>query len=324
MVSSNSLDYIEEDVKNFNNLLDCLKSLAENGIAPSMEKKLLSILNQVIPSFHHMILTETFPMIYRLTINRKVIGANKRITEIMDLKYPPANKVKHYGRCNLPGQSVFYATIYGANCHSLVAVNEMGPNVGDLITETTWKVKENQALTYCPIFKNQPYGRNVINPRMFEINQLHEEKVKEYPKNTRVFIDSLIQFVADAFTKRVNPDNHLDYLFSAYFSDKILHKFEDGIIDAIYYPSVKNNLSAENLAIRTDVFENKYELCEVKDSVLIDKSEDGVSAESLSECKNFNFESGEILWDAKIIRQPKERIRKLMDQFGIDLNKSRL
>jgi hypothetical protein len=220
----------------------------------------------------------------------------------------------------LPGQSVLYATIHGAYCHSLVAMNEMEPNIGDVITETTWKVKASQTLTYCPIFKNQPHGRDIINPRMFEINLLHEEKLKEYPKNIRTRIDSLIRFVDDAFTKSVHSNNHLDYLFSAYFSDKILHNFEKGIIDAIYYPSVKNNLSFENLAIKTDVFENKYELFEVKDSVLTAKLQDGVSVESLSECKNFDLASDKILWDPKIIRQPKERIRQLQNQFGIDLS----
>ena len=309
-------DIKEEDVKNFNNLLDYLKLLSVNGIQPSMEKQLLLILNQVIPFFPHMILTQEFPEISRLTINKKIIGKNKRIVNIRHLKYPPANKVKCYGRCNLPGQSVLYAT----NADILVAMNEMKPDVGDLITETTWKVKENQTLTYYPIFKNQPPSKGVINLRMSEINRLHEQHLKEYPPNVRTHIDSLVQFVADAFTRRIHSDNNLDYIFSAYFSDKILHNFEEGKIDAIYYPSVKNNLSFENLAIKTDVFDNKYEIFEVRDSVLSAKSQDGCYCATLGDCKDFDFTTGKILWDPNKARQPKEQIKQFRNQYGVDLN----
>ena len=312
-------DIKEEDVKNLNNLLERLKLLSERGVTPSLKEQLLSILNQLFPVFPYMVLIQEFPEISRITINKKVVGSNKRIMNIKDLKYPPSERVKNYGRCNLPGQSVLYAT----NASVLVAMSEMKPDIGDLITETTWKVKASQPLTYCPIFKNQPPNNGVINPRMLEISRLHKQKLKEYPPNQSILIESLVQFVADAFTKLIHQNNNLDYIFSAYFSDKILNKFDGGTIDAIYYPSVKQNLSFENLAIKAKVFDNKYELFRVRDSVVIAKPQ-GYLLEGLGAYPDFDLMTGKIFWEPPRNNQEKKRIRQLKDQFGVDLNEGKL
>ncbi len=320
----NKEDISQDKVTNLKNLIDFIRSATENGVSPSVEKPLLSILDQVVPFFPHVVLTQEFPELYRLTINRKVIPSkkNKRIRNIKYLKYPQADKVTNYGRCNLPGQSVLYATNYGAHGHSLVTMSEMNPNVGDLVTETTWRVKSNQTLTYSPIFRNQPPNSNFVNSRTLEIDRLHEEKLQTYPKNVRQYIDLLVQFVADAFTKTIGSSNHLDYILSAFFSDKILYAFEKGTIDAIWYPSVKNDLSAENLAIKPDIFDSKYELFEVKDGVVTAKFQGGGSLDGLGECKDFHFASGEVLWNSKIIRQPKYRLKQLQRLYQIELNES--
>ena len=40
---------------------------------------------------------DTFPELQRLTINKNVLGKNRRIKEIKYLKYPPKELVKKYG-----------------------------------------------------------------------------------------------------------------------------------------------------------------------------------------------------------------------------------
>ena len=111
-----------EAVKDFKNLLDYLKRLSEDGVNPLIEKQLLLMLDYSIPFFSHLIMQDVFPEIHRLTINKNVIGENKRIREIKFLKYPPAEKITKYGRCNLPQQSVFYGSFLG-----FTSMNEMKP-----------------------------------------------------------------------------------------------------------------------------------------------------------------------------------------------------
>lgn len=230
-----------EDIKHFRGLLKFLEQVSSDGISEMTEKPILDMLNYAIPFFANLVITDEFPQIHRMTINKRVLGSNKRIRDIRHLKYPPSDKVTKYGRCNFPKQSILYASFL-----KFTALNESQPKVGDLITESIWRTRGKQTLKYSPIFKNQPLKENFINPRTFEINKLHEKKIQIYTKEEQEQINILLQFVTDAFTKRVSPSNDLDYLISAYFSNKIFYDFEDGTIEAIYYPSVKEKLSFEN------------------------------------------------------------------------------
>lgn len=160
----------------------------------------------------------------------------------------------------------------------------------------------------------------MINPRTFEINKLYENKLKGYPINVKQQIDDLVQFVTDSFTKDVKS-NHLDYIFSAYFANKIFHDLDNGTIEAIYYPSVKEKLTFENLAIKPDVFDKKYELFEVSDSIVTQYPSfgGGYFMEGLGSSKSFDFAAGKILW-GDTIYQPHDRLRDLKRMFNFELN----
>ncbi|MES2835971.1 MAG: hypothetical protein V4667_00480 [Bacteroidota bacterium] len=313
-----SKDITKEEVENFRRLLDYLKQLSEDGVTTLIEKQLLQMLDNLVPFFSHLIMFDVFPELHRITINKRVLGSNKRIREIKHLKYPPADKVSKYGRCNYPKQTVLYASFL-----HMTAMNETQPQVGDLVTQSVWRVKGKQTLKYVPIFKNQPQGENVINPRTFEINQIYNRKVREYPVFIREQLDALVQFIADAFTKRVHPNADLDYIFSAYFSNKIFSDFENGTIEAIYYPSVKDGLSFENVAIKANVFDDKYELVEVKDSVCVVDNKNGNGGcfyQGLSDSKSFDYSSGKILWDSKKLYQPDEIMNDLKKKYNLDIS----
>jgi hypothetical protein len=307
----------KEDVQNFRNLLRYFKQLAFDGVIPLIEKQLLLMLDNSLPFFTHLILEATFQEIHRLTINRSVLGKNKRINEIKYLKYPPKELVTSYGRCNKPGQPVFYG---GFSIMTILA--ELRPRKGDLVTHSIWRVKNKTPLKFCPIFKNQP-SEEVINTQMMEIEEMYNNAVKDYPIYLKDAIDELHQFIADSFTKRVDPRNHLDYIFSAYFSDKILHELDNGRVDAIYYPSVQEKLSFENIAIKPEVFDEKYDLVEVSDQVIeMDPSagRGGYFGQGLSTCKSFDYSPGRICWETTTINQPKEKLFELKLNYGIEID----
>jgi hypothetical protein len=313
-----SKDITKEEVERFKELLKYLKQLSEDGITPLIEKQLLTMLDYLIPFFSHLVLTDIFPEVNRLTINKNILGSNKRIYDIKYLKYPPADKVTKYGRCNFPKQSVLYCSFL-----NMTAMNETQPRVGDLVTETVWRVKKNQTLTFCPIFKNQPTDEGKLNINTFNINKLYTKKIKDYPEFIRQQIDNLIQFVADTFTKRVKPNSNLDYLFSAYFSNKILNEFENSSIEAIYYPSVKDKLSFENLAIKPTVFDSKYELVKVSESVCImdpTNGKGGYFFQGISDCQSFDYASEKILWDLEKYYLTTEELNDFKTIYKLDLS----
>lgn len=309
--------FSESEVKNFSALLNYFKQLAQDGVTPLIEKQLLIMLDQSLPFFAHLHSQSYFPELTRVTINKNVVGTNRRIKNLKELKYPPPEKVTKYGRCNLPKQSIFYATFT-----QLTAFGEMKPNLGDIVTVSHWKLKDkNTRLKFCPIFKNQPKKENLINPRMFEFNQIYEKKTRELPPYFKQQADDLIQFVADGFTKYIRPGNDLDYIFSAYFSNKILTDFEYGTIDAIYYPSVQDGLSFENIAIKPEVFEKYYTISEVHDQVMVNTPRDGGGGyfgRGFGDCENFNLDSGEILWDPEQIKINEDSILELKWKYGFE------
>lgn len=308
------------ELEKFKKLLTDLSKFTTGGITPFIEKQLLYILDSSIPFISNLILTHRFDEVNRLTINKRVVGENKRISDIKFLKYPPKDKVLKYGRCNYPNQSILYSSFL-----SFTAMNESQPRTGDLVTKTKWRVRNEQSLKYCPIFKNQPTRDNLFNPRTHEIEEEYEKAIQIYPPLLREQIDLLVQFMADAFTRRINPSNHLDYLFSAYFSNKLFNELEDGEIEAIYYPSVKDGLTFENLAIKPDVFDTKYDLVEVKDSVCFVDPTDGNKAylfDGLCECKDFDLATGKVLWEKGRVQQPQDRLLWLQKTYGIDLEPS--
>lgn len=289
-------DISDEEVKRFKLLLYCLKGFARDRITPAIEKHFLEMLKRTIPHFANFIIFEEYPELMRLTINRRVHnpGQNKRIYDIEKLKYPKPEWVSRYGRCNKPHTSVLYAGF-----DRLTILGELKPKIGDLITVSKWRAKPGTRLKVSPIFKNQPFNEEMINPRTKKLDRLFEEKLESFPKNIREIIDALIRFVADAFTKRVNSDNHLDYIFSAFFADYILNEAEGGSIDAINYPSVQGGLCFENIAMKPNVFDKNYELASVSDSIVevdLSNGRNGYGLVGLGDCNSFDLATGKILW----------------------------
>nr|WP_068889547.1 hypothetical protein [Pedobacter panaciterrae] len=290
-------DFTNKDVYNFKTVLTFIKRLSSNGINASNAEMITKLLDGVIDFQSYLYHEQEFPKIHRLTINKKILGSNKRITDIRQLKYPPKEYVKSFGRCNQPGQSMLYAS-YGM----LSILSEMKPELGDLITISTWKSIENATLTFCPIFRNQPPD-GTINVTSYQYNKEFNRILKDFPPNKAAKVDLLTQFIADAFSKRFRHNsNDMNYLISAYFADIMLNKYQNNAVEAIFYPSVQQKLAFENLAIKPDVFDAKYKLISVSENIVVKTPRDGDGGhfqEGISKCEAFNFETNEILWDNK-------------------------
>jgi hypothetical protein len=311
-------DITEKEVKEFKNLLDYFQKFTTGGINSTEEKFLLQMLDHSIRFYTYLVYEGVFDRIERVTINKRIFGSNKRIKNISFLKYPPAHVVKKYGRCNLPYQSVFYGTFAW-----MIAINEMRPDYGDLITKTIWVNKKNIPLKYFPIFLNQPDG-NFINPRTMKYaDDFLNHVAMMFQENARELVLGLSQFISDSFAKRVETENHRDYLFSAYFSNKILNNFERGQIDALLYPSVKERLSFENIAIKPSAFDKVYELSEVRESIVVQVPNHRVKGyfmEVIGECKSFDYSTGDLLWENATTRFNPSEFENKKRMFNLDLD----
>jgi len=306
----------KQEISNFNLLLNTFNKFSEIGINEATEKWILSVLDSSLPFFTNLINQYQFETLERITINNRILGSNKRIKEIKFLKYPPADKVTKYGRCNLPQQSVFYgSTMF------MTAMDEMKPRVGDLITKSIWKLKESKHLKFCPIFHVQPTN-GTFNPNSWKLEKEFDKVLKrDFPKEMHDPVTNLSKFIAFHFSKYVNHKRSKDYLFSAYFANKLMNELDGGTIDGIVYPSVQSHLSFDNVVLKTDVFDANYELSEVQESIVTKDPSDGGKGylmSGINDCKEFDFENDKILWN-KSIHQPKEQMDFYKEHFGVDI-----
>ncbi len=302
-----------QEISDFNQLLNAFNKFSAIGINDATEKWMLSVLDNSLPFFTPLINHYEFETLERITINNRILDSNKRIKDIKFLKYPLANIVTKYGRCNLPKQSVFYG--------STMFMSEMKPRVGDLITKSIWKLKKPKQLKYCPIFHIQPTN-GTMNPHSWKLEQeFFKVLKKDFPKELHKPVTNLSKFIAFHFSKYVHHKKNKDYLFSAYFSNIILNELDNGTVDGIVYPSVQSHLSFENVVLKTDVFDQNYELFEVHESIITKDPSDGGKgyfSDGLNDCKEFDFESGKILWNNEI-HQPKEKMDFYKKYIDLDL-----
>jgi hypothetical protein len=283
-----------KNTSEFNRLLNAFVHFSKKGIDESSEKWILQVLDK-LQFFTHLVGHFQFEQIQRLTVNNRVLDENTRIKNIDSLKYPPYEKVTKYGRCNLPKNSVFY----GATT-PLSIISELKPNIGDKVTISVWKLKKQKTLKFCPIFFEQPQN-SMVNISSIKLQQVFYETLKrDAPKEMHESIINLSKFIAFQFSKHVNYGCDKDYIFSAYFANKILNELDGGTIDGIIYPSVKMNLQLENIALKSNVFDENYELIEVQESEVFqipDINSRTYFSKDTNICTKFDFDKGLILWE---------------------------
>jgi hypothetical protein len=228
----------------------------------------------------------------RVTINSKVVGDNIRISDVKYLKQPPKELVERYGRANNIQESVLYATF-----DPIAALSEMRPNIGDLITVSTWKLKTDYKLTLTPIFKNSTKDGIIHNEVSIRVGIEYNKVIKQYDEQQRKQLDIILQFVADCFNKEVDDANHFDYYLSSHYANRIFWELQNGEIEAILYPSVRQSLTLMNIAMKPDIFENNYEIENVEESIITQipsKTSSGWLMNGTGYSKE--FQNGQIQW----------------------------
>lgn len=259
---------MQETIMNENQLLinhtDYLRNyLIKNSIDEIVAKQIQLYLSNQFTYCRNLTFKKKLGGFHRVTVNSRVNeGNNIRIVDVCKLKYPPNGASKN-GRANLIGEKILYATD-----DFITALKEARVKEGDLITISTWRLKTGEALTFTPIFKNWPQESNLLNIEFLKLKNEYFKIIKKLDQNQQYQIETFIQFLTDCFTKKVEDSNHFDYFLSSFYANKLLNILQNGEIDAILYPSSKENLVTTNIAMKHTVFEENYELFCVEEKVV--------------------------------------------------------
>lgn len=286
--------------------LDYFRKLSDSGLHNLTEQEFGNLKAEFI-KFQNVKFTffaDTYPTkLFRVTNNKYLYDGKKvKLQKITDLIGPPIGKSNH-GRCNLKGESVFYAAL-----DFKTAIWETRPEVGDLITVSEWEIKSGEKLnTHC-IF--HPTLTSVNKESSDAYNAWLECKKQINPELVEVF-DELILFLTEQYMKKVSDNEKQNYLFSANYSSRLIQQKPDGNgfkIDAICYPSVRMEYGLTNLAIFNDCVFDKLKLNKITVYDIGETNYDtkNVLTEDLIKVSpmiitsnNFDFEHNKIIYDLK-------------------------
>lgn len=229
----------------------------------------------------------------RVTVNSKICdGKRESLSKIDQLKYPP-NGARNYGRANLIGDKILYATD-----DIPTALKEARVKKDDLITISTWKLRTDYLLCVTPIFKNFPNKSDVLNIDFFNFFQVYNEAInKNFNRDERIVVNEFVQFLTDCFTKEVEENNQFDYFLSSFYANRLFNFLNNGMIEAILYPSMRTNLITTNIAIKHNIFDNNYDLEGVEEKIVLQVPHgENDYCELKPIKKTSNFKNHEIIW----------------------------
>lgn len=227
-----------------------------------------------------------FPTFCRLTVNKKVLnGSNKRLTETKWLGNKPKEIVDKYGRMNRIGQSILYGTFSVPT-----AVNEIEPEIGDLVTLSEWTLKEpNTQMIVYPIFWNMRKDLGYI-----QILNQYKSMISRFDKDVQSLFNIQMEFLAKVMSKRIHPEKNNLYVFTSSIANRIFNEEMNGETEAILYPSVKDTAKMDNIAIKPDSFIKKYRLKSVKEYIIQVNSDE--LKKNLVTGQTSTFDNGTIIW----------------------------
>jgi hypothetical protein len=247
-----------------------LKQIDLRSLTDNQHEKLLDYLNFVLNTSPIINNDVTAEYIYRVTIVRDNFLENGKLRDTKFLSYPPLDIVIKngvYNRANSSATTLFYASLMPQ-----VAIRETHPSEGYRIVLSTWQNKSQKPLKAYPIcltggIHNEYADRN---------NYAFEEICKTLHPTIAEWMECFFSFFSSEFIKESEPTSpkRYDYLFSAFFSDRLLQPFPENSnmssFECIVYPSVAWNHIPDNLAIIPEVIKkNIYSLIDAKEYVVL-------------------------------------------------------
>jgi hypothetical protein len=203
--------------------------------------------------------------LYRVSIVADAFLEEGKVRNPKFLSYPPLDIIRSrgvYNRANSPETTVFYA----AESES-VAIREVKPGTGQRIVLATWVNRTQSPLLAYPLCLTAGIENEYADRSTYAFEQF----CKNWPPLISEWAESILSFIAQEFIKeqeQVHPKRY-DYLYSAFFADRILQPFPEGSkvdsYECLVYPSVAGKHVPSNVAIRPEVVDNKLTLIKARE-----------------------------------------------------------
>lgn len=192
------------------------------------------------------------------------------------LKHPPKG-VAGIGRCNWPGESMFYCSTENG-----VPVFEVRAQFKDTLVISSWELNDNvqslrsfndgRVIMSAPRVKMpiEIYGlaigvQRIVDaaaPNSFERNLLLKDDL--FKASTPKIFKEIDTFIGDLFVKTTNELPNL-YMFTSAISRAILHDMYNARsrnnIDGLLYPSVESRFTGNNIVLKPEFVDSKLRLC---------------------------------------------------------------
>ncbi|WP_152620321.1 RES domain-containing protein [Pedobacter lusitanus] len=207
-------------------------------------------------------------------------------TTIDDLLAPPLHLVK-VNRCNIENEQVLYCSLDEASAYW-----ETKPKYGDIITVSRFVLKDG-ANSICSVIVPEPFStENFSNP-------------------LRLVYSLIREFFVDVFTLKVDRSRPRDYIFSAMItSEQLFYPIQSvDNIEAIIYPSVQRSGFGDNIAIRNDIFLQKYNFVSAETRFILEeypdhdpKSNEPTTDQVMASFYSYSYnpETGKISYNFKV------------------------
>jgi hypothetical protein len=222
------------------------------------------------PILHHYV--HPAPLIQPSELIFRTVTWDDRPTLIKQLTYPPADKVG-YGRCNRPGDPVFYGST-----SSISAIQELAPPNGTRLVLSMWRVTK-PIVAACVGYSEKTF-RDLGSNRWSDIWWEKQASPELEPVGARTPENNLVnRFLAKEFTRSIPKDDAWKYKLSACISETFLkakpaehangeipgllraRESTTGIeVSALVYPSVAAAANNDNVAINSSTADSSLSL----------------------------------------------------------------
>lgn len=181
----------------------------------------------------------------------RVIDDGDRYSSVQEILAQDHSRVKSYGRCNRPGQSVFYGAL---NLETIFS--ELGLAAGSRVQVIECRAKRPETVNTTIVGETdhvRRYGTHssIASPMYVEEIKKQWNLLDELSKLRINLVDA---FIADRF--RQEAKYGFQYKITSTFSDILFLEYG---LDAFFYPSV-GHLGGWNIAIKKEVADRELEV----------------------------------------------------------------
>ena len=251
-LNASEISVLKEAIEYYKQLFPILKQINLTTIDLERAQLLMKYLHHV---FNILLIQQKdyqFHFLYRVTIVKDEDRKAGKIREPDKLSYPPLKIIQEkqfFNRCSTSNSTLFYASFY-----KNVALMEMEPEKGKKIIISKW---QNPFPEKKYTFFEIP-NADVNNLKVIEAKESYKKHLEGKDPLYQELLNLTTTFIASEFTKEIstkkerNP-NRLEYIYSAFISDRLLkpppQNNEITSNDLILYPSVEWKHKQENVAV---------------------------------------------------------------------------